>query len=332
MKFLDQAKIYVKSGDGGNGCVSFRREKYIEYGGPNGGDGGNGGDIIFVATKNSNTLIDFRYQQHFRAGRGTNGMGRNKTGPQGADCVITVPVGTQVLMEDQETLLVDMVEDGQKVVLLRGGKGGLGNTHFKSSTNQSPRQFIPGELGQELAIWLRLKLLADIGLLGLPNAGKSTFLAAVTAAKPKIGDYPFTTLYPNLGVVSHKFVDFVIADIPGLIEGANEGHGLGDRFLGHIERTRILLHLIDGTSATLAKDYKVIQNELHLYGADLVDKPQIVLLTKTDSMTEADINKKIKALQKVSPDPIMPISSHSRRGLDGLLDTLIEVVNNPDYA
>ncbi|MEM6781896.1 MAG: GTPase ObgE, partial [Pseudomonadota bacterium] len=247
MKFLDQAKIYVKSGDGGPGCVSFRREKYIEYGGPDGGNGGRGGDIIFKCVKDLNTLIDFRYTQHFKAKNGMHGQGRDKTGAGGDDLIIKVPVGTQIIDEDKETVLLDMLEEGQTVTFLKGGDGGFGNAHYKSSTNQAPRKFTPGWPGEERALWLRLKLIADVGLVGLPNAGKSTFLAACTRARPKIADYPFTTLHPNLGVAQADNHEFVIADIPGLIEGAHEGHGLGDRFLGHVERTAVNLHLIDAT-------------------------------------------------------------------------------------
>jgi GTP-binding protein len=262
MKFLDQAKIYIKSGKGGDGSISFRREKYIEYGGPDGGDGGRGGDVWVECVANLNTLIDFRYQQHYKAKNGTPGMGRNRSGPSGDDCTITVPPGTQVFDDDNETLLADLKQVGDRVRLAKGGNGGFGNAHFKSPTNQAPRHANPGLPGEELTIWLRLKLIADAGLLGLPNAGKSTFLAAVSAAKPKIADYPFTTLHPNLGVVKAGNRDFVLADIPGLIEGAHEGAGLGARFLGHVERTRVLLHLVDCTEENVAEAYQTIRNEL----------------------------------------------------------------------
>jgi len=266
MKFLDQAKIFVRSGDGGGGSVSFRREKFIEFGGPDGGDGGRGGDVWLECVDGLNTLIDYRYQQHFRAGTGGHGMGRNRAGAKGPDVVLRVPPGTQVLAEDQETLLADLTKPGERKLLLEGGNGGFGNAHFKSATNQAPRRANPGQQGQECWIWLRLKLIADAGLVGLPNAGKSTFLATVTAAKPKIADYPFTTLHPNLGVVRVGQREFVLADIPGLIEGASEGAGLGTRFLGHVERTRVLLHLVDATSEDVAGDYRTVRRELKAYG------------------------------------------------------------------
>lgn len=286
MKFLDQAKIYLQSGNGGAGCLSFRREKYVEFGGPDGGNGGRGGDIIFQAVNNLNTLIDFRYTQHFRAQSGTHGMGRDRTGGAGDDLVIKVPVGTQIIDEDKETILLDMTEDGQKVVFLKGGDGGFGNAHYKSSTNQAPRKTTPGFPGEERAVWLRLKLIADAGLIGLPNAGKSTFLSACSRAKPKIADYPFTTLHPNLGVIKAGEKDFVLADIPGLIEGASEGQGLGHRFLGHVERTSVLLHLIDITQDNLADAYYTIREELIAYGGDLKNKEEIVALNKADALGE----------------------------------------------
>ena len=284
MKFLDQAKIYVKSGDGGAGCVSFRREKYVEYGGPNGGNGGRGGDVIFEAVGALNTLIDFRYQQHFKAKNGTPGMGKSRTGAGGAHCIIKVPVGTQILDDDKESVLADLIEEGQKLVFLRGGDGGFGNEHYKSSTNQAPRKSTPGYPGEERALWLRLKLIADAGLVGLPNAGKSTFLAAVSKAKPKIADYPFTTLHPNLGIVKAGDHDFVLADIPGLIEGAHEGKGLGDRFLGHVERTSVLLHLVDITQDDPVGAYNTIREEISAYDHSLSQKVEILALNKCDAL------------------------------------------------
>ncbi len=287
MKFLDQAKVYIRSGDGGAGCVSFRREKYVERGGPDGGDGGRGGDVWAVAADDLNTLIDYRYQQHFKAEKGVHGMGANRTGRKGRDVVLKVPVGTQIFDEDKETLIADLTEPGQKVLLARGGKGGFGNARFKSSTNRAPRHANPGAEGEERWIWLRLKLIADAGLVGLPNAGKSTLLSVVSAARPKIADYPFTTLHPNLGVVRVGVDSFVLADIPGLIEGAHEGAGLGDRFLGHVERTAVLLHLIDITAADPVEDYRTVRRELASYaGGGLTDKPEIVALSKTDLIDE----------------------------------------------
>ncbi len=284
MKFLDEAKIYLKSGNGGPGAVSFRREKFIEHGGPDGGNGGRGGDVIIEVVKELNTLIDFRYAQHFKAQSGANGAGRNRSGADGKDIIVRVPVGTEILDEDKETVLFDLTEVGERFVFLKGGDGGFGNTHYKSSTNQTPRKSTPGWPGEERAVWLRLKLIADAGLVGLPNAGKSTFLAACSAAKPKIADYPFTTLHPNLGVVKAGDQEFVLADIPGLIEGASEGHGLGDRFLGHIERTAVILHLIDATQDDPAHAYAVIREELEAYGNGLEDKPEVVALTKSDAI------------------------------------------------
>ncbi|MCB1529795.1 MAG: GTPase ObgE [Rhodospirillales bacterium] len=284
MKFLDQAKIYVKSGDGGPGCVSFRREKYIERGGPDGGNGGRGGHVLFQAADGLNTLIDFRYTQHFRASPGQNGAGKDRSGANGADITVRVPVGTEIIDEDKKTVLFDMTDAGQSVLFLKGGDGGFGNAHYKSSTNQAPRKSTPGWPGEERAVWLRLKLIADAGLVGLPNAGKSTFLSAVSAAQPKIADYPFTTLHPGLGVVKAGDYDFVLADIPGLIEGAHEGQGLGDRFLGHVERTSVLLHLVDITQDDVAKAYQTVRHELREYGAGLEDKKEIVALSKTDAL------------------------------------------------
>ncbi|MDH5722549.1 MAG: GTPase ObgE [Alphaproteobacteria bacterium] len=326
MKFLDQAKIYLESGHGGPGCVSFRREKYIEFGGPDGGNGGKGGDVYFEAFDTLNTLIDFRYQQHFRARPGEHGSGRNKTGAGGEDCIIKVPVGTQILDEDKETILADMTKAGQKILFLKGGDGGFGNTHYKSATNQAPRKSTPGWEGQEMAVWLRLKLIADIGLVGLPNAGKSTFLAACSNAKPKISDYPFTTLHPNLGVVRTGERDFIIADIPGLIEGAHKGQGLGDRFLGHVERTAALLHLIDITEDDPAKSYKIIRSELKKYGAGLIEREEIIALNKADALgpeLSADIAKDFE--KKTGKKPYI-ISAVSGENIDPLLFKLAEIV------
>ena len=315
MKFLDQAKIFVKSGDGGAGCVSFRREKYIEFGGPNGGDGAKGGDIILEAVPNLNTLIDFRYQQHFKAKRGGNGMGSDKSGAKGDSIVIKVPVGTEVLAEDGETLIVDMVTPGQTYLLAKGGDGGRGNAKFKTSTNQAPRYAEPGWPGQEMWVWLRLKLIADVGLVGLPNAGKSTFLSAVSAARPKIADYPFTTLHPNLGVAWADNYEIVIADIPGLIEGAHEGVGLGDRFLKHIERCSVILHLIDGTQENVAEAYAAIRWELDLYSAKWAHKPEIIALNKCDSLAEKEIRQKTKDLERASGKKVLAISAVARKGV-----------------
>jgi len=300
MKFLDQAKIYLKSGDGGRGSASFRREKFLEFGGPDGGDGGRGGDVVVVAVENLNTLIDYRYQQHFRAENGRNGSGRNRTGRAGEPTVLKVPVGTQILDDDRETVLADMVEPGQRVTLLRGGDGGFGNVHYKTSTNQAPRRADPGWPGQELWVWLRLKLIADAGLIGLPNAGKSTFLAAVTAAKPKIADYPFTTLRPQLGVVRLDDMEFVLADLPGLIEGAHEGAGVGDRFLGHAERCAVVLHLVDGTAEDVAQSYRTIRTELEAYGHGLDEKPEIVALSKIDALAPEERERKRRALSRAA--------------------------------
>ena len=315
MKFLDQAKIFIKSGDGGAGCVSFRREKYIEFGGPNGGDGGKGGTVYIEAVENLNTLIDFRYHQHFKAQRGHHGMGSDMAGPKGEDIVIKVPVGTEVLADDQETVIVDMVEPGQRYMIAKGGDGGRGNARFKTSTNQAPRKAEPGWPGEEMWVWLRLKIIADVGLIGLPNAGKSTFLSAVTAARPKIADYPFTTLHPNLGVAWVDNYEMVIADIPGLIEGASEGVGLGDKFLRHVERCSVFLHLIDATSSTIAKDYKTIRKEVGLYKADLLDKPEVVALNKTDALDEKEVSKKIKALEKSIGKKVYAISAVAKKGV-----------------
>lgn len=324
MQFLDQAKIFLASGAGGNGAVSFRREKYVEFGGPDGGDGGKGGDVIFECVEGLNTLIDFRYAQHFKAQRGTPGSGRNRTGAGGDDLVIKVPVGTQILADDDErTLIVDMVRPGQRAILLKGGDGGKGNDHYKSSTNRAPRQFQPGFPGKELWVWLRLKLLADVGLLGAPNAGKSTFLNACSNAAAKVGAYPFTTLKPQLGVISHKGVEIVAADIPGLIAGAAEGVGIGDRFLGHIERCRVLLHLIDASAPAPTRAYETIRAELEAYGSGLTDKPEIIALSKIDLVSPQGLAAKRRALEAATGRPVFAVSSATTEGLDTLLDALI---------
>ena len=314
MKFLDLTRVTIRSGSGGNGCISFRREKYIEYGGPDGGDGGRGGDVWVEAVDGLNTLIDFRYQQHFFARNGQGGMGRQRTGKDGDDIVLRVPVGTEILDEDEETVLADITEVGQRVKLASGGNGGFGNLHFKSSTNQAPRRSNPGQDGVEREIWLRLKLIADAGLLGLPNAGKSTFLAATSNARPKIADYPFTTIHPNLGVVGVDNAEFVMADIPGLIEGAHEGKGIGDRFLGHVERCAVLLHLVDGTSEDVAGDWKTIVGELKAYGGELAEKPRITALNKIDALDDEERAEKAAELEAVA-GPIMQMSGVSKEGL-----------------
>ncbi|NYZ13592.1 GTPase ObgE [Azospirillum sp. RWY-5-1] len=326
MKFLDQAKVFLKSGDGGNGAVAFRREKYIEFGGPDGGNGGKGGDVVVEAVNGLNTLIDYRYKTHFKAERGQQGMGRDRSGARGADLVLRVPVGTQLLDEDQETVLADMTEAGQRVVLMKGGDGGFGNAYYKTATNRAPRKAQPGWPGEERWVWLRLKLIADAGLVGLPNAGKSTFLAATTAAKPKIADYPFTTLTPNLGVVRVGEEEFVMADIPGLIEGAHEGHGLGDRFLGHVERTRILLHLIDGTAEDVVESYRVVRNELAAYGEHLAAKAEIIGLNKCDSLTPEEMGEKQSALQSVSGAEVMILSGATGQGVQAVLYRLLQEI------
>ena len=324
MKFLDQAKIFIKSGDGGAGAVSFRREKYIEFGGPDGGDGGRGGDVIVECVANLNTLIDYRYQQHFKAQKGNHGMGKNRTGGSGEDIVMKLPVGTQVLTEDREEVIADLTEPGQRIVLLRGGDGGFGNAHYKTSTNQAPRRGDVGWPGQEMWVWLRLKLIADCGLVGLPNAGKSTFLAAVTHARPKITDYPFTTLHPNLGVAQAGEEEFIIADIPGLIEGAHEGAGLGDRFLGHIERCRVLLHLIDGTEEDVAEAYRVVRGELASYGGGLDEKHEIICLNKCDALVPEEIEEKMAALSEAAGGAkVMPLSGAAGIGLKDVLFGLL---------
>lgn len=328
MKFLDEAKIYVKSGDGGPGVVAFRREKYIEFGGPDGGNGGRGGHVIVRAVKDNNTLIDFRYQQHFRAQNGQNGAGANRTGADGEDVILRVPVGTQIFAEDKETLLADITDPDQEFVLLYGGDGGKGNAHYKSSTNQAPRKATPGFPGQEIGIWLRLKLIADAGLVGLPNAGKSTFLAACSAAKPKIADYPFTTLHPNLGVVDlgEEGARFVLADIPGLIEGAHEGHGLGTRFLGHVERTAVLIHVIDATQDDVVDAYKTIRHELQEYGGGLVDKIELVALNKIDAVTPEQLAEKKEQLEKYIGKPCMAVSAVTGRDMRPLLFAALHAI------
>lgn len=322
MKFLDLAKVHVRSGSGGNGAVSFRREKFVEFGGPDGGDGGRGGDVIVEAVEGLNTLIDFRYQQHFFAQNGQGGMGRQRTGKNGEDIVLRVPVGTEILDEDEETVIADLTTLGQRVVLAKGGNGGFGNLQFKSATNQAPHRANPGQPGVERTIWLRLKLIADAGLVGLPNAGKSTFLAATSNARPKIADYPFTTLHPNLGVVGVDGVEFVIADIPGLIEGAHEGHGLGDRFLGHIERCAVLLHLVDGTSDSIAEDYDTIIGELEAYGAGLDEKPRITALSKIDALEPEALAEAKATLEEASGGRVFLVSGVSGEGLTQVLRAL----------
>ena len=322
MKFLDLAKVYIRSGAGGNGCISFRREKYIEHGGPDGGDGGKGGSVWVEAVDGLNTLIDFRYQQHFFAKNGQSGMGRQRTGKDGDDIILRVPVGTEILDEDEETVLADMTELGQRVLLAKGGNGGFGNLHFKTSVNQAPRRANPGQEGVERTIWLRLKLIADAGLLGLPNAGKSTFLSATSNARPKIADYPFTTLHPNLGVVGVDNAEFVVADIPGLIEGAHEGRGIGDRFLGHVERCAVLLHLVDGTSETLVEDYHTIVGELEAYGGELAEKPRITVLNKVDALDDEERAEAHAALEAAVGGPVHLMSGVSRHGLTDVLRTL----------
>jgi GTP-binding protein len=328
MQFLDQCKIYLKSGDGGRGAASFRREKFIEFGGPDGGDGGTGGDIVFEAVPNLNTLIDFRYTQHFRARKGGNGSGADKTGAGASDVVIKVPVGTQILAEDRETMLADLDVPGRQVVLLRGGDGGFGNAHYKSSTNRAPRRADKGWPGEERVVWLRLKLIADAGLVGLPNAGKSTFLAAVSAARPKVADYPFTTLHPQLGVVRLSTVEeFVLADIPGLIEGAHEGAGLGDRFLGHVERCAVLLHLVDGAAGDVVKAWRTVREELTAYGGGLADKPELIGLNKLDAMTPREATARRYALSKASSGKVIPLSGVTGQGVPEVLRALQSMIN-----
>jgi GTP-binding protein len=326
MKFLDQARVFIKSGDGGNGCLSFRHEKFVEFGGPDGGDGGRGGDIIVRAVNGLNTLIDYRFRQHLKAGKGRGGMGKGRTGASGKTAILAVPAGTQILAEDNCTLLADLTEPGQMVAIAAGGRGGFGNAHYKSSTNRAPRRADPGQLGQEMTIWLRLKLIADAGLVGLPNAGKSTFLSAVSQARPKIAGYPFTTLHPQLGVVFVRNEEFVLADIPGLIEGAHEGHGLGDRFLGHIERCRVLLHLIDGTLENVVDAYQTIRRELVGYGAELEEKLEIIGLNKCDALSEDEAKRKASELVEVTENPVLIVSGAGGEGVDQVLTNLLELI------
>lgn len=326
MKFLDQARIYIKSGDGGPGSESFRREKFIEYGGPDGGNGGKGGDVIFECVKDLNTLIDFRYTQHFKAKNGRHGSGRNRTGANGDDIILRVPVGTQILADDQETILADFTHVGERLVFLKGGDGGFGNAHYKSPTNQAPRKTTPGWPGQEMDVYLRLKIIADAGIIGMPNAGKSTFLAASSAAKPKIADYPFTTLHPNLGVVKIDTIDFVLADIPGLIEGASEGHGLGDRFLGHVERTAVLLHLIDSTQEDPIEAYHIIRSELEAYDSGLPEKSEIVALNKVDALDTETLNDLAERFEEDTGIKPYLISAVSGQGVRPLLFALYDVI------
>ena len=327
MKFLDLAKVYIRSGSGGSGSVSFRREKHIEYGGPDGGNGGRGGDVIIEAVDGLNTLIDYRYQQHFFAKNGQNGMGKQRSGKDGDHIILKVPVGTEILDEDEETVLVDMATLGQKFKLGTGGNGGFGNLHFKTSLNRAPRRANPGQAGIDRTVWLKLKLIADVGLLGVPNAGKSTFLAACSNARPKIADYPFTTLHPNLGVVGIDRTEFVVADIPGLIQGASEGKGIGDRFLGHVERCAVLLHLVDGTSKSVTKEYSTIVTELEKYGGDLRYKPKIVALNKVDARTENQRKKKLIELKAVTNSEVYEMSGVSSAGVTEILRELRKVID-----
>src|SRR5438067_960460 len=332
MKFLDQAKVYIRSGSGGDGCVSFRREKFIEFGGPNGGDGGRGGDVWVEAAENLNTLIDYRFQNHSAAKYVGNGMGKEMAGANGADAVLKVPVGRQIYEEDNETVIADLDQPGARVMLLKGGNGGFGNAHFKSSTNQAPRRANPGQPSEEKTIWLRLKLIADVGLIGLPNAGKSTFLSRVSAARPKIADYPFTTLNPQLGMVRIAGADFVVADLPGLIEGAHEGAGLGTRFLGHVERTRVIVHLVDGTESTIARAYKTIRNELQSYGHGLADKPEIVVLNKSDAIPPDALKRKLLSLERACGRKPIAMSGVSGSGVDQVLFAIVRCLKDSRTA
>ncbi|MGF1639399.1 MAG: GTPase ObgE [Rhodospirillales bacterium] len=332
MKFLDQAKVFVQSGDGGDGCVSFRREKFIPRGGPDGGDGGDGGDVVVACVSGLNTLIDFRYQQHFKAGRGHHGMGKERSGARGADALLRVPVGTQILDEDRATLLADLTEPGQRVVIARGGRGGLGNTRFKSATNQAPRRAEAGGPGEQHWLWLRLKLVADAGLVGLPNAGKSTLLAAVSRARPKIADYPFTTLHPHLGVITRGEESLVLADIPGLIEGAHLGSGLGTRFLGHVERCRVLVHLVDGTGEDVAAAYRTVRRELAAYGAGLADKPEVVALNKADALSGDLAAERRAALEAETGGPVLLASGVAGIGIEELIARTFALVRTEREA
>jgi GTP-binding protein len=326
MKFLDLARVHIRSGSGGPGCISFRREKFVEFGGPDGGDGGRGGDVWVEAVDGLNTLIDFRFRQHFKAQNGEHGMGKQRNGKSGSDVVLKVPPGTEILDEDEETVIADLTQVGDRVMLARGGNGGFGNLYFKSSTNQAPRHANPGQPGVERTVWLRLKLIADAGLVGLPNAGKSTFLAATSNARPKIADYPFTTLVPNLGVVGVDDTELVVADIPGLIEGAHEGRGIGDRFLAHIERCGALLHLVDGTSSTIARDYETVVAELEAYGHGLADKPRLVALSKIDALTPQAVGAKLAALRRAGVDEPFALSAATGEGVREALRALRHAV------
>jgi GTPase len=328
MKFLDEAKVYIRSGDGGNGCLAFRREKFIEFGGPSGGNGGRGGDVVVIAVDGLNTLIDYRYQQHYTAQNGRPGMGKDRHGAGGSNVVMKVPVGTQIYEEDGETLLADLTEVGQQAVLAKGGNGGFGNAHFKSSTNRAPRHTNPGQPGEERTIRLRLKLIADAGIVGLPNAGKSTFLAAVSAARPKIADYPFTTLHPQLGVVGIDGREFVLADIPGLIEGAHEGLGLGDRFLGHVERCRVILHLVDGTGDHAGKAYEIVRTELEAYGGGLAGKAEVVALNKADALTPEALKQQVARLKRAAGRTPLVVSAATGAGVPDVLRALIKVIDD----
>jgi GTP-binding protein len=326
MKFLDSAKVYIRSGNGGNGCMAFRREKFIEFGGPNGGDGGKGGHVWAEAVENLNTLIDYRYQPHVSAKNGGHGMGRDMAGANGEDATLKVPVGTEIFEEDNQTPIADLSSPGARVLLLKGGNGGFGNAHFKSSTNRAPRRTNPGQPGEEKTIWLRLKLIADAGLVGLPNAGKSTLLARISQARPKIADYPFTTLHPQLGVVRASGTDFVVADLPGLIEGAHEGAGLGTRFLGHAERTSVILHLIDGTESEIVRAYRIIRAELDTYGHGLQEKPEIIVLNKSDAIAKSALARKTAALEKASGAKVFVMSGVSGEGVEEVLRALARAV------
>ncbi|WP_158804485.1 MULTISPECIES: GTPase ObgE [unclassified Acidisoma] len=329
MKFLDQAKIYLRSGDGGNGAAAFRREKYIEFGGPDGGNGGRGGDVIFEGAPGLNTLIDFRYAQHFKASKGGNGAGSDRTGANAENRIIKVPVGTEILAEDRETLLADIDTLGKRVLVCRGGDGGHGNAHFKTSTNRAPRRADPGWPGEERWVWLRLKLIADAGLVGLPNAGKSTFLSVVSAARPKIADYPFTTLIPQLGVVRPTpYEEFVLADIPGLIEGAHEGVGLGDRFLGHVERCAVLIHLVDGAAGDVVAAWRTVREELRAYGGGLADKPEVLVMNKADAIEPRALSARRAALAKASGRPVLVVSGISGQGVPEALRALMTIIND----
>jgi GTP-binding protein len=326
MQFIDEAKIFVKSGSGGDGCVSFRREAHVARGGPDGGDGGRGGSVIFEAVEGLNTLIDFRYSQHFKARKGDHGQGRQRTGAAADDLIIKIPIGTQIIMDDGETILADITHPKQRFVAARGGQGGLGNQNFKSSINQAPRRFVPGEEAQEMWVWLKLKLLSDAGLVGLPNAGKSTFLSSVSRARPKIADYPFTTLKPQLGVVGIDEKEFVMADIPGLIEGAHEGQGLGDRFLKHVERCGVLLHLVDGAQENVVEHYKTIRHELESYSPKLAEKHEVIAINKSDALIEEIIEEQVEALEKASGKKVFVISAASGDGVKDVLRALIETI------